>query len=457
MAVLPIAYSLLAMETHEMSETTDTHALLDALHEKWDGLPPEQQLAKFRELSPDTAPEFFNELSAGEAARLIQVMTTSEKRLWIRVLAPDDAADVIQELPVEVRHQTLDLLDVVTRYDVNGLLAYREDVAGGVMSPRFVRLRPEMTVAEAITYVRLQAQEEAETMYYIYVLDAGQHLLGAMSFRELFIAPGEKLVKDIMKTDIVTCNEQMDQEALSLTFKQEDLLAIPVVDGENRMKGIVTIDDIVDVVEEEATEDIQKMGGTEALDMPYLASSIAEMVKKRAGWLTALFLSEMLTTTAMGYYESEIAKAVVLALFVPLVISSGGNSGSQASTLVIRAMALGEVRLRDWVRVFRRELVSGFALGAILGIIGFARVTIWEFLFHSYGEHYWLIGLTVCCSLVLIVLWGSLSGALLPFLLRRLGFDPASASTPFVATLVDVTGLIIYFNVARIVLHGSLL
>jgi magnesium transporter len=440
-----------------MAETSTTHAVIDALHEIWDELAPDQQLAKFRELSPEPAQEFFNELSSVEAAQLIQIMPASEQRLWIRVLAPDDAADVIQELPEDMRHQTLELLDLVTRYDVNGLLAYREDVAGGVMSPRFVRLRPEMTVAEAITYVRLQAQEEPETMYYIYVLDAGQHLLGAMSFRELFIAPGDKLVKDIMKTNLVTTDEQADQEALSLKFKQEDLLAIPVVDAENCMKGIVTIDDIVDVVEEEATEDIQKMGGTEALDMPYLASSIGEMIKKRAGWLTALFLSEMLTTTAMGYYQGEIARAVVLALFVPLVISSGGNSGSQASTLVIRAMALGEVRLRDWFRVFRREVISGFSLGLILGIIGFARVTIWEFLFHSYGEHYWLIGLTVCLSLILIVLWGSLSGALLPFLLRRLGFDPASASTPFVATLVDVTGLMIYFTVASFVLHGSLL
>lgn len=440
-----------------MPETTLTHAAIEQLHESWGELSPEDQLVKFRELSAELAQEFFDELSTVENARLLETMPASEQRLWMRVLAPDDAADVIQDMPLEIRHQFFEHLDPITRSDVMGLLAYREDVAGGVMSPRFLRVRPEMTVAEAITYVRLQAVENLETIYYIYVLDAEQHLLGALTLRELFVKPGTKLVKDIMKTDLVTANEQTDQEQLGLLFAQEDLIAMPVVDSENRMKGIVTIDDIVDVVEEEATEDIQKMGGTEALDMPYLASSIGEMVRKRAGWLTALFLSEMLTTTAMGYYQDEIAKAVVLALFVPLVISSGGNSGSQASTLVIRAMALGEVRLRDWFRVFRRELVSGFALGSILGIIGLARVTVWEFLFHSYGAHYYLIGLTVCFSLVLIVLWGSLSGALLPFLLRRMGFDPASASTPFVATLVDVTGLMIYFTVARMVLQGSLL
>jgi magnesium transporter len=234
-------------------------------------------------------------------------------------------------------------------------------------------------------------------------------------------------------------------------------MAIPVIDAEGRMKGIVTVDDIVDVVEEEATEDIQKLGGMEALDTPYMQTSMAALVKKRAGWLSALFLGEMLTASAMGHYEDEIARAVVLALFVPLIISSGGNSGSQATTLIIRAMALGEVTIKDWWSIVRRELTAGLSLGLILATIGMIRILVWQAIFHTYGEHYIEVAVTVAASLVGIVAWGTLAGAMLPFVIRRLGFDPASASAPFVATLVDVSGLVIYFNVAQVVLQGSLL
>jgi magnesium transporter len=240
-------------------------------------------------------------------------------------------------------------------------------------------------------------------------------------------------------------------------FREADLNALPVTDTDGVLIGIVTVDDILDVAEEEATEDIQKMGGTEALDEPYMEIAIPSMVRKRATWLIVLFLSEMLTATAMGRFENEIAKAVVLSIFVPLVISSGGNSGSQASTLIIRAMALGEVTLKDWWRVMRREILSGLSLGAILGMIGFIRISLWAVLFHSYGEHWLLIALTVGIALIGIVLWGSLSGSMLPFLLRRVGLDPATSSAPFVATLVDVSGLIIYFTVAAIILKGTLL
>jgi magnesium transporter len=248
-----------------------------------------------------------------------------------------------------------------------------------------------------------------------------------------------------------------DQEEVARLMQHYDLLALPVVNAEGKLAGIIHYDDIVDVIAEEATEDLQKVGGSEALDEPYLAISMRRMVRKRAGWLIVLFLSEMLTATAMGFYEHEIARAVVLALFVPLIISSGGNSGSQAATLVIRALALGEVRLRDWWRVMRRELLSGLSLGAILGTIGFLRITTWELLFQTYGQHWPLIALTVACSLLGIVLWGTLTGSMLPILLRRIGLDPATSSAPFVATLVDVTGLIIYFTVASIILRGTLL
>lgn len=437
-------------------ETTEVDGI-DSLRERWSQLSRDETLIEFRKLSTQDAQEFFDELSAKEQSELVLRMGSSEQKLWLRVLAPDDAVDLLQQLPDESRHLFLDYIDPITRHEVTALSAYKEDVAGGLMSPRYARVRPEMSAAQAITYLRLQAMEQVETIYYIYVLDAEQHLLGEISLRELFAAPTHSPVRDVMHTDLYTADEHMDQEELGRVFAQEDLIAIPVVDSENRMKGIVTIDDIVDVVAEEATEDIQKIGGTEALEEPYLASTVGVMIRKRAGWLTILFLGEMLTATAMAAYEKEIAKAVILAVFLPMIISSGGNSGSQASTLVIRAMALNEVRLRDWFRVMKREIVSGAALGLILGTIGFARVIAWEWIFHSYGEHYMLLAIVVGLTLVMVVLWGSLSGALLPFVLRRCGFDPASASTPFVATMVDVTGVIIYFTISSIVLKGTLL
>jgi magnesium transporter len=251
--------------------------------------------------------------------------------------------------------------------------------------------------------------------------------------------------------------EDQDQEEVARLFRKHSLRALPVVDQERRLKGIVTIDDMLDVLQKEATEDIQRFGGVAAIDAPYLTIGLGSMLRKRGGWLSALFLGEMLTATAMAHFEEEIARAVVLALFVPLIISSGGNSGSQASTLVIRAMALGEVRLRDWWRVIRRELVTGFVLGALLGTIGFLRIVIWQAVRPIYGEHYLLIALTVFASLIGVVTFGCLAGSFLPFILRRLRLDPASASAPFVATLVDVTGLVIYFTVAGTILRGTLL
>jgi magnesium transporter len=314
-----------------------------------------------------------------------------------------------------------------------------------------------MSADEAISYLRRQTREKVEVLYYAYALDAHQKLLGVVSLRELFQAAPGKMVREVMRTDVVAVHEEMDQEAVSRVFRDHDLFVIPVVDAEGRMKGIVTADDIVDVVEEEATEDIQKAGGMEALDAPYFHTSFFEMVRKRVGWLVVLFLGEMLTASAMGHFEDEIARAVVLALFLPLIISSGGNSGSQASTLVIRAMALGEVRLRDWWRVMGREVSAGLTMGAFLGVVGLLRIVAWEKFFHVYGEHYLLLGVTVGLSLLGVVLLGTISGSMLPFLLRRVGFDPASASAPFVATLVDVSGVVIYFTAAALILRGTLL
>jgi len=429
----------------------------DELHEAWRLLSPEERIESFGFLSPEEAQDFFLGMRPADQLLVVRHSPTAIQRSWVRLLAPDDAADLLQEAEPEERAELMALLDPATRREVTTLLAYAEDDAGGLMSPRYARLRPDMTADEAIGYLRMQARQNLETINYAYVLDAQQHLLGVMSLRELFTAPGDKKVSEVMITDLVTVSEDTDQETTSQLLGRHGVIAIPVLDADGRMKGIVTWDDIVDVVEEEATEDIQKMGGSEALDAPYLQVGLLQMIKKRAGWLSALFIGELLTATAMGYYEKEIARAAVLAVFIPLIISSGGNSGSQATTLIIRALALSEVRLRDWWRVCRREFVSGLGLGAILAVLGFTRIAIWQSTFHTYGAHGWLIAVTVALSLIGVVLWGTLIGSSLPFLLRRLGFDPASASAPFVATLVDVTGLIIYFTFASLVLRGTLL
>jgi magnesium transporter len=444
------------MTAPEIDPRSSDALLAGELIDAWPFLSAEERAEGFRLLATPEAEDLFLGLEARDQATLLLALPRTERQLWIRQLAPDDAADVLQEVSDEAERLALqELIDLETRREVGALLAYAEDAAGGLMSPRYARLRPEMRVDEAISYLRRQAQTNLETIYYIYVLDAEQRLIGVVSFRELFAAPPEATVRDVMRDQIVTVPDDMDQEAVAGVIAEHDLMAVPVVDGQGRLRGIVTVDDIVDVVREEATEDIQKIGGTSALDAPYLQVGLGEMVRKRVGWLAVLFLGSLLTATVIGHYEYEIAKAVVLALFIPLIISSGGNSGSQATTLVIRALAIGELRLRDWWRVLLKEVASGLALGAILGVIGFVRVWVWPG--PDPTDQTVLIAFTVAASLVGIVLWGSLVGAMLPFLLSRLGFDPASASAPFVATIVDVTGLVLYFSVAALLLTGTLL
>ncbi len=441
----------------ELEYTPQHHTTPEFLRENWNSYNSDERFEKFQTLSRPDAEELFLHLNSSEQLELFSNILWAEKRSWLRLLAPDDAADLIQLYPQDERSKLIALLDDDTRADVTALLVYAEDDAGGLMNPRFVRLKPDITVDVAVRYLRAQARKNIETIHYAYVIDAQDKLLGTVSFRDLLLAPPDKNVSDVMATDLITLPENMDQEEVSRRFSHHGLTAIPVIDADHRIKGIVTVDDVVEVVEEEATEDIHKLGGTEALGAPYLQVGLGHMIRKRAGWLVLLFLSEMFTATAMGYYEKEIERAIVLALFIPLIISSGGNSGSQASTLIIRAMALGEVQLKDWWRVFFRELSSGLALGAILGTIGLCRILLWPTRHTLYGEHFVRIGFTVSCSLLGIVLWGTLTGSMLPFLLRRLGLDPASASAPFVATLVDVTGIIIYFTVASIFLGGIIL
>jgi len=443
--------------TPDNASTVEERLTLAELEDAWPLLPAEDRAEALKELPPAAAHDFFFGLSSQDQADIVAAFPKEERRSWMRILPPDDAADVIQQAPRKVRDELLQVLDEPTRKEVSALLAYAEDRAGGLMNPRFARVRPDMTVDEAISYLRRQARESPESFYYVYVLDEQQHLYGVVSFRELFSAQPESRVRDLMHDQVVTVSDQMDQEVVSREFATHRFTAIPVVDSEGRMKGIVTADDIVDVVREEATEDIHKIGGIEALDEPYMQIGFAAMIRKRGVVLAVLFLGEMLTATAMGFYENEIARAVVLALFIPLIISSGGNSGSQASTLVIRAMALGEVGPRDWWRVVRRELFAGLALGTVLGSIGFVRIVAWQHFNPIYGPHYMLIATTISTSLIGVVTFGTLAGSLLPFVLRSLRLDPASASAPFVATLVDVTGLVIYFTLASAILRGVLL
>lgn len=333
---------------------------------------------------------------------------------------------------------------------------YPEDEAAGLMHSGYVGVSADTIVEEAISEIRRQA-ERVEMIYYAYVLDDARRLLGVISFRELISAERAKKVRDVMRTNYLSVPEDEDKEAVAQLLAKHRLLAVPVVDSAGHMLGIVSSADLAGVAQQEASNDILKIGGMEALEGPYMDVTFGQMVKKRAGWLAILFLGEMLTATAMGYFSDEISRAVVLALFIPLIISSGGNSGSQATTLVIRAMALGEIRLRDWFRVIRRELLAGLTLGSILGVIGIVRILLWHSLRGTYGEHFGVIALTIGCSLIGVVMFGTLAGSMLPFILRRCGLDPASASAPFVATLVDVTGLIIYFSVASVILRGILL
>ena len=350
----------------------------EELREDWPALSHEERLKRFREMHTGEKADFFLELSAHDQCDLLLRLPQDQRHVWIRLLAPDDAADLLQEAGPENRDELIALLDEPTRKEVSALMAYKEDEAGGLMSPRFARVRPDSTVEEAISYLRKQAAT-VETIYYAYVLDHDQRLLGVLSLRDLFSADPNKFVREIMHTDLIAVPEKTSQKVVADVVRDNRLLAVPVLDKHAHMVGIVTVDDIVDVVEEESARDIQNLGGTEALDGPYLHAPFFELVRKRAGWLMILFVGEMFTATAMSFFENEIERAVVLALFLPLIISSGGNSGSQASTLVIQAMAVGDVRLRDWFRVIRRELFVGLALGVILGCIGLARIFAWHF------------------------------------------------------------------------------
>jgi len=416
----------------------------------------EDQVIVFRVLPRKDAAAVFEYLSLEAKEALLKTMAQGEVADLLNDMAPDDRTLFLEELPAEATRQLLTLLTPAERSVAVSLLGYPEKSVGRLMTPHYVVVREHWTIPEVLDYVRTHGQD-SETLNVIYVVDEQGLLIDDIRIREFLLAPLTSRVSDLMDRRFVALKATDDQQAAVAVFRQYDRSALPVTDTVGMLIGIVTIDDVLDVAEATATREIQRIGGSEALDEPYMDISFARMIQKRAPWLTALFLGEMLTATAMGAFEGEIAKAVTLALFVPLIISSGGNSGSQASTLVIRALALGEVGLRDWWRVMRREILVGLSLGAVLGSIGFLRITVWSAFSDIYGAHWLLVAITVAIALVGVVLWGTLSGSLLPFLLKRLGFDPATSSAPFVATLVDVTGLVIYFSVALVVLRGTLL
>jgi magnesium transporter len=453
-----------AEELAEMLRARDYARLRDMLRNRHAGdvaalltaLSLEDQVVVFRLMPRKDAAAVFEYLTQDAKEALLKAMAQEDVAELLNNMAPDDRTLFLEELPAEATRQLLTLLTPAERGVAVTLLGYPEKSVGRLMTPQYVAVREQWTVREVLDYVRAHGQD-SETLNVIYVVDDQGLLIDDIRIREFLLAPLENRVADVMDRRFVALKATEDQEAAVAVFRQYDRTALPVTDTTGMLIGIVTIDDVLDVAEATATRDIQRIGGSEALDEPYISIAFWRMIQKRAGWLTALFLGEMLTATAMGAFEQEISKAVVLALFVPLIISSGGNSGSQAATLVIRALALGEVGVRDWWRVMRREIRAGLMLGVILGSIGFVRISLWSAFSDIYGPHWLLVAITVAVALVGVVLWGTLSGSLLPFALKRLGFDPAASSAPFVATLVDVTGLVIYFSVALVVLRGTLL
>jgi magnesium transporter len=422
-----------------------------------DELPEAERTVVFRLLPRENASSIFEYLEPDIQQDIVKGLGKREVASILNDMSPDDRTAFLEKLPDPILKETLNLLTDDERRVASSLLGYDEESVGRLMTPYYIQVQPEMTVQQVFEHIRRYGKK-AETLNVVYVVDNRGRLIDDIRIAKCLMAPLDTKVEELMDNKFVSLVDTMDKEEAVQIFRQYDRTALPVITDNGVLVGIVTVDDILDVAEEEATEDIQKFGGLEALDLPYVETPLLTLIRKRAGWLIVLFVGEMFTASAMGYFDNEIQKAVVLALFVPLVISSGGNSGSQAATLIIRAMALKELTLADWWYVMRRELLSGFALGTLLGAIGVLRITIWQKLgLFNYSEHWPLVAATIFFTLVGIVMWGTLSGSMIPFALKRAGIDPATSSAPFVATLVDVTGLVIYFSIAAVILRGTLL
>ncbi len=415
-------------------------------------------MAVFFEQAPeDRAIEVFQLLDVSIQKSILDSISNQRVVTIINEMDPDNRTALLEELPAHVTRQLLSFLKPRERRQAQKLLEFPKDSIGRLMTPDYLAIKQDWTVERVLDFIRRNG-EDKETLNDMYVVDDKGRLVDELGIRDLLLSPLDRVVLDIMDRQFIALGaDRPEVDAIQAFKKYSTRTALPVVDAEGFLLGIVTIDDILELAERETTEDIHKLGGVAALTEPYLTSPLPYMVRKRAGWLVILFISEMLTATAMGFFQDEISKAVVLALFIPLIISSGGNSGSQAASLVIRAIALGEVHFKDWPRVFRRELMSGLILGCVLGIIGLLRITIWSQFSGIYGGHWFLVAMTIFFSLIGVVAWGTLIGALFPLLLKRLGADPAASSAPFVATFIDVTGIVIYFNIALLMLRGKLL
>ena len=462
LALLDEAPESVAAETEEM-HPADLADVAEAI--------PEDRVIQLLSVLPaDRAGQVLEHLNEELRSTVLEEMTARQAAALVSEMSPDDRADALDELEDERAEEILAEIPAAERKETEQLLAFDPDTAGGLMTTQFVSVSADTSVEQALAMVRHIARAgRKKAMHAIYVTDNYGRLRGVMSLRELLAAPEGSLVGDQAWSEPVSVPVTATGEEVARITSNYDLVALPVVDATNRIVGVITVDDVIDVIQEEQTEDVQKLGGMEALDEPYMQIGFWTMLRKRAGWLSVLFIGEMATATATAHYEDEIKRVVALSLLMPLIISSGGNSGSQATSLIIRAMALGEVRLRDWWRVASRELGSGLALGAILGGLGALRIRGWQALHdhgvrlfgatlgYDYGPQHGMIALTIAIAVLGVVTFGSMAGAMLPFVLRRLGLDPASASAPFVATLVDVTGLAIYFQVALILLSGTLL
>lgn len=419
-------------------------------------LEPQTGAIIFRVLNREVAAETFGNLSLEQQEALLQSFSNESVTALLNEMPADDRTRLFEELPGEVTKRLIALLNPEERAISLKLLGYPEESVGRLMTPDYIAVRLDWTVQQTIDHIRTVGLQK-ETVNVIYVVDEKGKLIDDLKLRVLIEAQPGVTIESLVDYSFVALNARDDRETAIPLFRKYYRVALPVVDTGGILVGIVTFDDVLSVAEEEATEDIQKLGAVAALDEPYMETPFWTLIRKRGGWLMVLFIGEMLTASAMGRFEAEIEKAVLLALFVPLIISSGGNSGSQAATLIIRAMAVGELAVKDWWRVMRREFFSGLALGVTLGIVGFLRIGVWSIFSDFYGPHWFLLGITIGVTLIGVVLWGTLSGSMLPMLLKRMGLDPAVSSAPFVATLVDVTGIVLYFEAAAFILRGTLL
>lgn len=460
--------ALFLPEIREMLDAKDFRSLRQLLKQinpidlatGWQAFTPQEQAAIFRLLPREKVTQVFEELETPEQKSLLEHLREIDIQQLLTQLEPSETSQMIRDVPPKLMAKLFRLMRDEHAGQVEWGLTFPPDSVGSIMRTRIMRLKPAWTARQAIDHIQLTTrmrQIDESYLEYLFVTDTDGTLLGQLPLKVLIVAPRDIHLTELMQKPFNWLTPEMDREEAAKMFEKYKLNAAPVLDANKKLLGVVLVRDVLKVIEQEATEDIQKLGGMEALEDPYFQTAFSRMIKKRSIWLCVLFLGEMLTATAMGYFEDAIARAVVLALFIPLIISSGGNSGSQAATLIVRAMALGEVNFKNWWRVLRREIVSGLLLGAVLGSIGFCQILIFSQFSTIYGPHYLLVATTVAFSLVAVVLWGTLSGSMLPILLRRCGLDPAVASAPLVATLVDVTGLVIYFSLAMIILKGTML